>query len=148
MVSFKDQSFQRRFAGMGDEAEAVFERVYPRGWARYGLSRPRIALNLVPAFIRFTPDYVTSHGLVEVQGFGTDQVCKFKTDKIDALTQWSEHFPVTLFLYDKTNQRYGYMPLGDVTAACQIDGELKTFPEGATYWAIPAANLGIDWTDL
>lgn len=144
-MSFKDGNFRQRFGAMGDEAEAVFEATYPRAWTRYGLNRPAIQLKDVPPFIRFTPDYLTSHGAVEVQGFGNDQLAKFKVVKLDALVEWDEIFPVTFFLYDKTNQRYGYSPLYSILSTIQEgNGDLRTFPEGTPYWALPAEGLGIE----
>lgn len=133
---------------MGDEAEAVFEMVYGKGFEAYGLRRPKVSLRQVPPFVRFTPDYLTSDGLIEVQGFGQDQVCKFKVGKLSALEEWNAQFGVTFFLYDKTNQRFGYISLGPLMELLPTKGTLTTFPEGTPYWAVPADELPVVWTDL
>lgn len=147
-MSFRDGSFKQRFGQMGDEAEAMFEATYPRGFERYGLNRPRVGLKEVPPFIRFTPDYLTAHGLVEVQGFGRDQLAKFKVAKLEALTEWDAIFPVTFFFYDKTNSRYGYSPLTDVLdVIAEGQADLRLFPEGTPYWAVPANELEVEWAE-
>ncbi len=147
MAQFHEQSFARRFGQMGDEAEKVFEAVYPQGFARFGLNRPPINLTNIPPFVRFMPDYLTAKGLVEVQGFGTDQIAKFKVQKLDVLRQWHRLFRVDFFLWDRTNLRYGWLRLNDLEEAMPwIHAELRSFHEGNQYWAIPAANLPvIEW---
>lgn len=148
-MSFRDQAFGQRVHRLGDQAEAVFEMTYPRGWARYGLNRPGISLKDVPPFIRYTPDYLTSHGAVEVQGFGRDKTAKFKVGKLESLEEWNAHFPVTFFLYDSSAEEFGYLSLADVMSACRDSGTLLTFPEGAPYWAVPKGELGVpEWAAL
>lgn len=153
-MSFRDRSFATRFKQMGDLAEGVFEKVYEEGWVRYGICRPPINLSQVTAFVRFTPDYLTAKGLVEVQGFGNDRTVKFKLDKLDALCEWSEHQRVDLFLYDSTLDAYGWVRLGDLMDALATGSmkgaEIRSFREGNRYWAIPAAELPIcaGWTDV
>jgi len=85
---FADQSFNKRLNNMGDLAEGVFEEWCGTNFARYGLNRPPIAMWKLPAKIRYTPDYITSDYLVEVQGFGRKQVVHMKLDKWDALLWW------------------------------------------------------------
>jgi hypothetical protein len=138
-MTFKDQEWNARFARMGDEAEKVFEESCDRGYVRYGLNRPPLAVHLLPRRIRYTPDYLTSEALVEVQGFGRDQQVKLKTDKYDALRWWNLTMQTRLALWDSHNQRFTTVTLNDV--AEQIDEgnvELRKFPEGKAYYSFDA----------
>lgn len=148
-MSFKDRGWGNRFNQMGDEAEGVFEAVYPQGWARYGLNRPPIQMGKLPPKIRYTPDYVTSKGLIEVQGFGRDQTFKLKDDKYDALNQWHLDFRVDLFVWDTTNKRYGYVRLHDFMEAWEEHGWRDAFDDGRNpYMAIKAEHLPVEhWVD-
>lgn len=130
---------------MGDEAESVFESVYPQGFARYGLNRPPILLAQVPAFVRYTPDYITSKGLIEVQGFGRDQTFKLKNDKYEALNSWNSMFRVDLFVWDTTNSRYGYLRLQDFIDSWKQEGWSDAFDNGRNpYMALKAKHLPVD----
>lgn len=149
-MSFRDGSFGQRFAKMGDEAEGIFEATYPQGFARYGINRPPINLGTVPEMIRFTPDYLTSKGLVEVQGFGRDQTVKMKVIKWSSMWRWhNEVFRTDLFLWDTTNKRYGWVRLPELGEAMYEHGELRAFPEGTDYWALHACKVPVvdGWTD-
>jgi hypothetical protein len=138
-VSFKDRNFDDRLAagGMGDEAEGVFERVFPKGWARYGLNRPPIQMAKIPARLRYTPDYITTSALVEVQGFGRDQTFKLKIDKWQSLHWWNGVHPVDLFVWDTTNKRWCILSLQQIDLLVEQCGEIRHFPEGKAYMAIP-----------
>lgn len=142
-MSFRDGGFSKRFGTMGDTAEHVFEDVYAEGWARYGLNRPPINLSTVPAYIRFTPDYITKRGLVECQGFGKDQTAKFKWGKLEALKLWHQQFRVDWFLFDSFNARYGWVRLPELLPALDEHAETRTFHEGNPYYAIKASNLPV-----
>lgn len=145
--SFRHQTFARRFDVMGDEAEGVFEETYQEGWVRFGLNRPPINLANVPRFIRHAPDYLTSKGLVEVQGFGRDQTFKLKHEKLFALQDWHAKFRVDLFVWDSHNKRYGWLRLNDLCAELDDIAEFAQFPEGKPYLAIMADRLPvIEWT--
>lgn len=144
-MSFKDQSFAHRFSAMGDEAEGVFEAVYPQGWARFGLNRPPINLSQVPSKIRYAPDYITSKGFVEVQGFGRDQTVKLKVAKYEALNQWHLEFRCDLFLWDSHNRRYGFVRLHDFIEAWEEHGWSDAFDDGRNpYMALKAERLPVD----
>lgn len=139
-MSFKDGGFAQRYEQMGDQAEAVFEEHYRQGWVRFGLNRPPLQMGALPPKIRYTPDYLTSKGLVEVQGFGRDQVAKFKRDKIEALLSWHRDFRVDFFLWDSTNRRYGWVRLPQLVTDFRKHHVLQ-FPEGTEYFAVPAGEL-------
>lgn len=107
--TFSERQWKQRERTLGDPAENAFEAwCKQRGHkcAPYGLRRPDVDLSYVPAFIRYTPDFLTQFGLVEVQGCGRDQTFKFKHDKLDALDQWSYQaglgFGLRLFLWNQT----------------------------------------------
>lgn len=134
-MAFKDQSFNHRLGAMGDEAESVFEAAYPNGYVRTGLCRPPIQVHALPIQVRYIPDYLTSNGWVEVQGFGRDQTVKLKMEKYQALIWWSWLWPVSLFLWDKTNKRYTILEL---SALPLEHANMDVFPEGKEYLAIPA----------
>lgn len=134
---------------MGDEAEGVFELVYPEGFARYGLNRPPINLTNVPPKIRYTPDYLTGKGLVEVQGFGNDQTLKLKLDKLAALDEWHGDFRVDLFVWDSKNKRCGFVRMGDLHDALDAHGVMREFPEGKAYVALRAERIPVDdWQEV
>ena len=146
--SFRHGSWTQRFEKMGDEAERVFEATYPQGFVRYGLARPPIGLSNVPAFIRYTPDYLTAKGLVEVQGLGQDQTFKLKMDKYESLFEWNAEFRVDLFVWDSYKKRYGWIKFDDLDGYILAGlAQRGTFPEGKTYWAVTADSLPTtgDW---
>lgn len=122
---------------MGDEAEGVFEAVFPKGFARYGLNRPPIAMHKLPARLRYTPDYITSNSLVECQGFGRDQTFKLKIDKWQSLHWWNSVLPTELFVWDTTNKRWCILGLVAIDTLVEQCGEIRHFPEGKAYMAIP-----------
>lgn len=146
---FSSQSLANRKQTMGDIAEAVFERVYPQGFARYGIDRPPIQVAKVPPFIRFTPDYLTTKGMVEVQGFGKDQTFKLKLSKYEALNEWHLIFRVDLFAFDSFNDRYGFMRLHDFIQAWEEHGTTGAFDDGLNpFMALHAQHLPVDaWVD-
>ena len=145
--TFKDQPFARRFDAMGDAAEQVFEQTYPLGWARYGLNRPPINLATVPPIVRYTPDYITSKGLVECQGFGRDQTYKMKQGKWEALLTWNLMFRTDLFVWDSFNRRYGFVRLSDLSDVLSSGRiPIRQFPEGTAYWAVVVDQLPVvEW---
>ena len=143
---FHEQGWNDRFGAMGDEAEGVFERVFPKGKARYGLNRPPIQVSALPLMLRYTPDYITSTGLVEVQGFGKDGSFRLKVEKYKALCQWEQTWHVDFFLWDKTNKRWAIVPLHKVEEIL-ASAEAGLYPEGKAYWKIPAKNLDCEWVD-
>ena len=64
---FASQPWTERIETLGDPAEGAFMR-----WAnrtgepavRYGLNRPPVDMRRVPAFIRYSPDFLADRGLV------------------------------------------------------------------------------------
>lgn len=147
-MSFKDGSFNQRFAKMGDEAEGIFEATYPQGFVRFGLNRPPINLANVPEKIRYSPDYLTGKGFVEVQGFGRDQTVKMKLCKWQAMWAWHADFRCDLFLWDTTNKRHGWVRLPELAEAFGEHADMRAFPEGTAYWAIHANQVPVvdGWT--
>ena len=138
---FADQSFSKRLNNMGDLAEGVFEEWCGTNFARYGLNRPPIAMWKLPAKIRYTPDYITSDYLVEVQGFGRKQVVHMKLDKWDALLWWNHTTrPVRLFLLDSHKNRELMFPIIELTPLVEA-AEVRKFPEGNEYYAIDAGGV-------
>lgn len=148
-MTYHQQSWAGRVGSLGDQAEFVFETVWPDRWVRYGLNRPPISLNGVPAMLRNTPDYLTTNALVEVGGFGTDQVFKWKDSKHLSLQLWDEIHPTKVFIFDSKNKRYGVCPVSDLTSVMRKRAvKSEAFHDGPTYKAIPAELLPVEWTDL
>jgi len=132
---------------MGDEAEQMFEQVYPRGFVRYGLNRPPISVGKLSLKIRYTPDYLTSSSLVEVQGFGRDQLVKVKLEKEQALHLWNADMPTQFFLWDRTNKRYGYIDIAAMTRSAHAHGALERLDDKRA-WFIPAEDMEMTWADV
>lgn len=148
MAQFRDQSWEQRFAALGDEAERVFCEVYPKGKARYGLDRPPIQLHKVPAKIRYTPDFITSDGLIEVQGLGRDRQFKLKNDKLAALHEWNRDFAVSMFVWDNVDRRWAIISLERLDDALMFEGEGDHFPEGKPYRRLHVDRLPATWTEV
>lgn len=142
-MSFKDRSWEDRYAKMGDEAEGVFEDVYPHGYVRFGLNRPPLNMSSLGVKIRYTPDYLTSASLVEVQGHGADGRVKLKHEKLAALREWATDHPggVRMFLWDSTNKRHALVELPELERLFVRHGEERTFPEGKGYWSVDADHV-------
>lgn len=148
MTTFKDQVWEDRVEILGDPAENQFQEYAARralGCVKYGLDRPPVDLSRIPAYVRYTPDFLTDIGLVEVQGCGRDQLFKFKHDKLMALRQWQRHCHVSLWLWNEPlddwrmisfPQLYGLcrQPQGDVSQL-RFDGVFDgTKPYAAVPW--------------
>lgn len=149
MTSFKDQAWTRRFGSMGDEAESVFEHVWPKGFVRYGLDRPPIHVHKLPQFVRYTPDYLTSSNLVEVQGFGRDRKVKVKHDKLDSLLDWNAFMPVLMFLWNNADEQWGTIPINKLYNHLLVYGDEDAFDSGRNpYRWCHAAELDMIWAPL
>ena len=142
-MSFADKPFGVRIQTMGDIAERKFEEESAVKWVRYGLCRPPINMAMLPPQLRYTPDYLTSQGLIEVQGLGQDQILKVKHDKLEALRWWSRVHPVFMFIYDSHKDRYSMLSLKDLTKRCKLS-ETKEFPACNPYFAIKSSLI---WED-
>lgn len=144
-MTFSDQPFNKRFYEMGDLAEGRFEDWSVHNFVRYGLNRPPLAMWKLPPRVRYTPDYLTSNNLVEVQGFGKKQIIHMKPDKWEALLWWDRNvMPVQLFLYDSFYEREIMFPIKKLRPFVDR-AEIRTFPEGKEYYAIKAEEV---WTTL
>lgn len=126
---FSDRSWQERETVLGDPAEKAFIQ-----WAtasnkrhvKYGLDRPPISLAHIPAFIRYTPDFLTDRTLVEVQGCGRDQTFKFKHDKLWAMARWDGYMPVDWFLWNQPADQHVIVAHHVIHYhCCDLDGALK-----------------------
>lgn len=149
-MSFHGKDFNQRFAAMGDEAEGVFEQVYPNNWTRTGLDRPPIRLSDVPAKIRNTPDYLTAKGWVECQGFGNDGILKVKLAKLEACGHHHIDFRLDFFWWHSPSKEYGYSRWTEIAALVdKHEVEIKEFHDGPEYAAIPKAMIPTTtgWTE-
>lgn len=119
--TFSEKPFNERFEVMGDTAEHRF-----RVWAAeeyipytdYGLRRPQVPVYKLPAFVRYTPDFLLGDALVEVQGCGRDQLVKLKHDKLSALSDWDEQFPVYVWLWNQTLDQVAVASIATVLYLC------------------------------
>lgn len=135
MSQFHKQSFAHRFQAMGDEAEGKFEEVHVGGWVRYGLNRPPVSMSMLTPKIRYTPDYLCSGYLLEVQGVGGDRKLKLKVDKAMALQQWSQDIALKFFVWDSKLKRHTYLEWSPLWLLLPYM-PIKSFPEGKPYWEI------------
>lgn len=136
-MSFKDQSWNSRFAQMGDQAEAQFvdwmENVVKAGYVRFGLDRPPIAVHMLPLKLRYTPDFLTSKRLYEVKGFGRDRIAKVKIENRDALWDWDDDMPTRMFFYNSTDHMAWTV---NVNSAEWRNCDVASFPEGKDYFEV------------
>lgn len=123
-MTYRNKKWENRIGTLGDPAESAFEdwaSISDYGFVRYGLNRPPIDMRMVPEKIRYTPDYLTNFGLVEVQGCGRDQLFKFKHEKLVALQSWNNDCPVSLWLYDQPADKGYLISLNLAIEACMND---------------------------
>jgi len=153
--TFSAREWKERERTLGDPAENAFEAWCKRRshkYATYGLRRPDLDLSYVPPFVRYTPDFLTQFGLVEVQGCGRDETFKFKHEKLDALVDWhrnckSQHgFHLYLWLWNQTLDESVLVAFDRLVALCvdeegmqwRTDGVFdKTKPFAAVEWSWP-----------
>ena len=149
-MSFKDQSFEARFAKMGDEAEAMYETVTEQSHIRYGLDRPPLKLSALPMRVRHAPDYLESDRFVEVGGYGRDGIFKLKLDKLSCLNWWDDLHPVDIFVWHTTMQRWCRGPLGWFRDHANTENvEVGWFPEGKMYFGFRTKHLGeLGWNEV
>jgi hypothetical protein len=128
-MTFSDKNWEQRETVLGDPAEHAFETFAKNTnlrIVRYGLNRPPINMFRVPVQIRYTPDYLTDHGLVEVQGCGTDETFKFKHDKLWAISQWKKMDDMWWFLWNQPLDQH-------VIASHQLIVRLASDVNGISY---------------
>lgn len=141
-MSFHKQSFANRFSAMGDEAEQIFDLIYPRHH-KLGLNRPPFGVGGMTLGMRYTPDRMTRDAFVEVQGIGRDRTLKIKDEKFEALALWAKAGigPVKLFIWDRTDQVTYEGALLDWYVAAQARGVPGVYPEGKTYLGLNVAHF-------
>ena len=142
MSQFKDQSFNQRFGTMGDIAEAAYESwadAKDIRWDRFGHNRPRSNMFKWPAFIRYTPDYITHDRLVEVKGCGRDGILKVKQENIEALREWGVWMPVWMYAWNSSTDEHGFFEIdNDFIKWLSDDLTWRRFPDNdKVYWEIP-----------
>ena len=143
-MAFHEQPFATRFAEMGDEAESVFEEVCEVAFERYGLNRPSVKVNELPPFVRYTPDYITTRHLVEVQGFGSDNKVKFKSEKIHSMAEWHLIMPLQVFIYHRQTDAWCIVPFSELVGLLALHGESGEFHDGKQYTSLHKRHLA--WT--
>lgn len=144
-MSFSGGSWAAREATLGDPAEECFREVYELGFADYGLRRPPIQVHRLSPKVRYTPDFVTSAGLIEAMGVGNDQILKLKLEKFVALLSWATDETVQLFIYDSCNERYCFVPMASLHLAIAQHAEYGVFDDGKPYHGIDIRKLEVAW---
>lgn len=140
-MSFNERSFASRLGQMGDAAEEVFSRIYPRN-SRCGLNRPDMNVAAMTTLSRCIPDFQTEDALVEVMGIGRDATLKLKVEKGLSLVRWTFVDKVDIFVSDSHRRRWWRAPLQEWLDACFEHGEIRRFPDNnKTYWALNAENF-------
>jgi hypothetical protein len=145
MTAFRDQSWRRRYEKMGDQAEQAFrEWADERGIAyeEYGLRRPKVKVEKLPARIRYQPDFLCDDYLVECIGCGKDKTAKLAIYKWNCLQYWNTIHPVYLFIWHSTKKQGYFVALSDINALIDSkDVTLDSFPEGKAYFGIGIDDL-------
>jgi hypothetical protein len=143
--AFNKQSFSKRFAKMGDEAEAMCDIVYPRHH-KLGLERPPFFMGGMPATMRQTPDRMLRDRLIECMGVGRDRKLKVKDDKLAVLEIWDQAIgPVWLFVWDSHKKRYYEAPIGEWRVRIAESGIARTFEnDGKAYHELDVSNFPSD----
>lgn len=154
MTEYRKQSFNQRFARMGDEAEAVYEAVAPLGnTTRFGFRRPKgVRFSTFPEKLRHQPDFVTASYLVEVMGLGRDGILKsMKVSKYEALKVWHQFakklglLGVVLFIWNSSERKFITLPwdalVKEVAYSKKKYGVLEFEVDGNQYYRL-------DWTRL
>lgn len=145
------QTWDERYQVMGDTAEEAFTRVAVRDritMMRFGLNRPLLNVGQLPTFIRFMPDFLTQHTLVECKGVGRDSVLKIKLNQMDTLRQWNKYMPVEFFIYNSFINKYAFATYGEVSHASYVHGSVRDFPEGNAAYFIPLHGLEVSWHEM
>lgn len=143
-MSYKDGDWSSRYGSLGNQAEAVFESVFPRHY-RFGLNKPDIAVGKLTLPARSAPDYGDYEGLCEVVGFGRDQIMKLRIEKVLGLAQWSATFNVDVFAYDSRNERWCRQPLFEWMLLWFQYGEHGEFNEGKPYVGLRTKHIPPTW---
>lgn len=126
-MSFHAQSFNQRFATMGDPAEGAFDLVNKNKVHRLGLNRPPFFMGGMNLPMRYTPDRMIRDRFVECMGIGRDRKLKIKTEKVDALELWTLLGPVDLFVYDQVKGTYHQASIGEWRGRLKTHGIARTF---------------------
>jgi len=168
MRPFRDQTFSSRYHVLGDIAQDAFYNWAAANDVRiapFGFNRPPFRFfSHLPALLRQMPDYICEvkpdvfedharHVLIEVKGFGKDQVLKIKCDSIEVLQQWQQWSgcPVRFFVFDSYHSRYStQLSLDYFLTTLRDSVMISAFTEesGAKkpFYAIPAEAL--QWQPL
>lgn len=143
MTGFSDRSFESRFGWMGDTSERVFEQV-ERGWTRYGLQRPNVNVAKLPLKIRYTPDYLQTKCLVEVQAMGKDGFLKIKQEKVIALCLWASEMPLDFFVWDSGTGMFGRASWDDLHVELCLSAVGGTFAsDGKAHWRLGRDSIPV-----
>jgi len=146
MTAYQNAPFSERIKTLGDTAEGVFE-----AWAlknnilfvRLGFNRPPFKrFDKFADEVRLMPDYACEGAdavLVEIKGCGREGL-KVKEDSIRVMEFWNMLNPVLVFIYNSSKKATCLITLDELIT--KTDGkELRTFPDGKTYFTIPNEEL-------
>lgn len=147
MGSFHKLDFGQRFSAMGDTAEGMFERVFDKGFVRFGLNRPPLQMKSLPERLRHMPDYLTSTAFVECKGIGNDDTIKIKVVEWNCMNFWHQVHPLDLFVFSTKRFAWTIAPLRDIASLID-DGNatLSRYHDGRAYFAIPGEHFS--WREL
>lgn len=147
-MSYKDQSFAARFGALGDEAEGMFERIWPKNFVRIGLNRPPLHMASLPERERHRPDYMLSASYMEVKGIGRDDTVKLKVVEMNCLAFWHQVHPVRIFIWSSHRWAWAVADLPEIQRMIDLEPEvvLDRYHDGRSYFAIPGKLFC--WTEL
>jgi hypothetical protein len=146
MSTYWQQGWSGRVSQLGDRAETTFLSTVDCAAEKFGLDRTHVNLAAVPAFVRYTPDFLCHNGLVECMGIGRDKVLKLKVEKLDALCQWDKQFFTYLFVFDSAANLWTEQPIEEVRHQCHTTATMQRFPEGKPAWFLDLRSLNWEWT--
>ena len=109
-MAYRDQSVNKRFSRMGDEAEGIYEQELPVGTSvRFGWNR-NASFRFMENSIRHMPDYYANSGyLVEVMGGSGNLLRALKVTKWEALKEWNKMQPVSVFFWNSKFKQWAYV---------------------------------------
>lgn len=146
MSAFSDQSWETRYASMGDASEKRFEEYMEGRFERWGINRPDIHVPSLPARVRAAPDYLVTDpepAFVECMGIGRKQKLQVKLEKFGVLRYWNDLLPVKVWVYDSHRKRSGLIDLDDLDYLIQRpeQTEFTWFDGKKLVFTVPADDI-------
>lgn len=140
-MAYRDQSFNKRFTRMGDEAEEIYEDELPLGTSvRFGWNR-NASFRFMENPIRHMPDYYANTGyLVEVMGGSGNILRALKLSKWNALKDWNSFQPVMVFWWNSKFKQWALIDwegMKTLVRRGRVKYGVRAFEnDGNEYWTL------------